>query len=250
MSVEPLSKNELYLSACCEGCGCTGLPEPLTRKEHLLYELAEKLAGGGGGTGAPYVDTSKLTNLDGFCKNGKNLEFGLDPNLDTSNVTSMFDMFHTCKTILHAPKINTSNVTNMQALYYNCEAMIDVEVLDTSSATTFMYLFGNCRSLQTITPELNGDSVINMDYMFDNCNELVEVRFKENSICVWLDMRWSAKLSKSSILSVLKGLRLTLAERHLKLNASLEEKIINDTELNTAYQAAVDAGWVIEFLTV
>lgn len=39
----PLSRNEMYLKACCEGCGCENLPEPLTRMEDLLYQLAEKL---------------------------------------------------------------------------------------------------------------------------------------------------------------------------------------------------------------
>lgn len=42
---KPLSKTELYLKACCEGCGCANLPAPETRNEDLLYQLAEKLAG-------------------------------------------------------------------------------------------------------------------------------------------------------------------------------------------------------------
>lgn len=41
----PISKTEMYLKACCEGCGCANLPTPTTRIEELLYQLAEKLAG-------------------------------------------------------------------------------------------------------------------------------------------------------------------------------------------------------------
>lgn len=41
--VEIISRVDKYLKACCEGCGCEGLPESITRKDHLLYELAEKL---------------------------------------------------------------------------------------------------------------------------------------------------------------------------------------------------------------
>lgn len=40
----PETRIEKYLHACCEGCGCAGLPEPETRIDDLLYQLAEKLA--------------------------------------------------------------------------------------------------------------------------------------------------------------------------------------------------------------
>lgn len=46
---QPHSRAEAYLKACCEKCGCTGLPEPLSRNDALLYALAEKIAQGGGG---------------------------------------------------------------------------------------------------------------------------------------------------------------------------------------------------------
>lgn len=41
--VDLISRVDKYLSACCEACGCEGLPEPISRIDHLLYELAEKL---------------------------------------------------------------------------------------------------------------------------------------------------------------------------------------------------------------
>lgn len=46
--IQPVSRAEKYLKACCEKCGCEGLPEPVSRSDELLYELAEKLAHGGG----------------------------------------------------------------------------------------------------------------------------------------------------------------------------------------------------------
>lgn len=48
---EPISRAEKYLKACCEKCGCEGLPEPISRIDELLYELAEKIAQGGGEEG-------------------------------------------------------------------------------------------------------------------------------------------------------------------------------------------------------
>lgn len=53
-NVEIISRVDKYLSACCEKCGCDGLPEPVTRIDHLLYDLAARLKGagsGGSGTG-------------------------------------------------------------------------------------------------------------------------------------------------------------------------------------------------------
>lgn len=45
----PRSRKEAYLKNCCDKCGCDGLPAPRSREEALLYQLAEKLAAGGGG---------------------------------------------------------------------------------------------------------------------------------------------------------------------------------------------------------
>ena len=45
--LRPISRIEQYLHACCEGCGCADLPQPQTRIDDLLYQLAEKLAENG-----------------------------------------------------------------------------------------------------------------------------------------------------------------------------------------------------------
>lgn len=75
-NVEAKTRVEKYLKACCEKCGCEGLPEPKTRIDALLYELAEKMKGGGGGilppeyqqvthirsTGSQYIALDNLTD--------------------------------------------------------------------------------------------------------------------------------------------------------------------------------------------
>lgn len=40
---EPKTNNQAYLKACCEACGCSGLPEPKTVNGALLFQLAEKI---------------------------------------------------------------------------------------------------------------------------------------------------------------------------------------------------------------
>lgn len=43
-NVDLVSRVDKYLNACCEGCGCEGLPTPETRIDELLYQLANKIA--------------------------------------------------------------------------------------------------------------------------------------------------------------------------------------------------------------
>lgn len=250
MSDKPLSKNELYLDACCEGCGCTGLPEPLTRKEQLLYELAEKLVGGGGGTGAPFVDSTKLTFLDYFCKNGNNLGVALDKNFRPINVVSMMDFFHSCSTITEVQKMETPKCRNLQSFFYNCTSLVTVHGIDTSAASNIKWMFTNCTSLVTIAESLDFGLVQDDENMFENCGELVNVSFTPNNICIWLDLHWSPKLSMASLVPVFQGLRLTLSGRKLILNTAAQTIINGDAELTTLYQSALDAGWIVEFQSV
>lgn len=59
VDIKPRSRIEAYLKNCCEGCGCDGLPAPITETDALLYALAEKLAGGG--SGGAEVKTCNVT---------------------------------------------------------------------------------------------------------------------------------------------------------------------------------------------
>lgn len=245
VEVDLISRVDKYLHACCEACGCEGLPEPITRIDHLLYELVEKISHGSGGAG--FVDTKKLTNLDLFCKEGINLEFGLDENLDTQNVTSMMDLYHTCTTITAVPLLNTSKCKIMQAMFYNCYSLLEIPAIDTSEATNMMYWAGNDRALKTVHL-IDATNNNTFDYAFDNCNELETISFVENSIKCPLDLHWSVKLSKASLLSILKGLNLSVTGKTLKLPSVTETIITGDTELNVAYNSALTAGWNIQFI--
>lgn len=245
VDIEQRTRVECYLHNCIEKCGCEGLPDPISRLDALLYALADELAHGSGGAG--FVDTKKLTNLDLFCKEGRNLEFGLDENLDTQNVTSMMDLYHTCTTITAVPLLNTSKCKIMQAMFYNCYSLLEIPAIDTSEATNMMYWAGNDRALKTVHL-IDATNNNTFDYAFDNCNELETISFVENSIKCPLDLHWSVKLSNASLLSILKGLNLSVTGKTLKLPSVTETTITGDTELNVAYNSALTAGWNIQFI--
>ena len=61
----PRSRVEQYLKNCVDACGCDGLPVPRSRLEVLLYSLAEKMAGSGGGSGVTIRNQNKTITENG-----------------------------------------------------------------------------------------------------------------------------------------------------------------------------------------
>ena len=98
-------------------------------------------------------------------------------SIDTSNVTSMDNMFKNCSSLqsLDVTNFNTSKVTNMGYMFQNCSALqtLDVSGWDTSKVTNMGWMFDYCRSLQSL--DVSGwdtSKVTNMSAMFYNCDLL------------------------------------------------------------------------------
>lgn len=101
-------------------------------------------------------------------------------NVDTSNITSMEEMFYNCsrlKTL--APKFNVSNVTTMKAFcsYVNSATSIDCSSFGTSVVTTCYQMFYQCSNVISIdlrnftTPNLTDCS-----NMFYGCSKMTDLR--------------------------------------------------------------------------
>ena len=100
--------------------------------------------------------------------------------LNTSEVTNMGDMFHSCAnlTSIDVSHFNTDKVTYMAGMFANCERIksLDLSSFNTSNVIVMRFMFLTCSELQTIyvgdgwsTDALGGD-----DYqMFLDCNSLV-----------------------------------------------------------------------------
>lgn len=91
--------------------------------------------------------------------------------LDTSNVTSMNNMFEWCTNLITIPQLDTSNVTNMSGIFAYCESLTNVSQLDISNVTNMGEMFSWCTSLTTV-PEFNTSKVTNMSRMFYYCTSL------------------------------------------------------------------------------
>lgn len=96
------------------------------------------------------------------------------PQLDTSNVTKMGNMFGGCTNLTTIPQIDTSNVTEMGNMFGYCSNLTTIPQIDTSKVNSMTYMFGNCSNLTTI-PQLDTSSVTRMDEMFKYCRNLTTI---------------------------------------------------------------------------
>ena len=76
--------------------------------------------------------------------------------LNTSDVTSMQNMFYNCSNLYRITSLssfNTSNVTNMNYMFQNCSrlASLDISKFDTSNVANMRSMFSGCSSLASIT---------------------------------------------------------------------------------------------------
>ena len=94
--------------------------------------------------------------------------------LDTSQVTSMENMFNGCKNLCEIPLIDTSNVTSFRYAFANCSNLTKIALLDTSKVTTMDSAFVSCKSLEEI-PLFNTSSVTNMTNTFFGCSAIKQV---------------------------------------------------------------------------
>ena len=126
------------------------------------------------------LDTSNVTTMHEmfYCCSGLT---SLDlSSFDTSSVTSMYYMFYCCSglTSLNVSGWNTSNVTDMQFLFSNCRGLtsLDVSGFDTSNVTNMHAMLSNCSGLMSLDVSgWNTSNVTKMSYMFNGCSGLTNL---------------------------------------------------------------------------
>ena len=114
-----------------------------------------------------FVDCSGLTSLD-------------VSGFNTSNVTNMGYMFDGCSklTSLDVSGFNTSNVTNMRSMFSGCSGLtsLDVSGFNTSNVTSMGFMFKDCSSLTSLDVSgFNTSNVTDMYQMFKDCSSLTSL---------------------------------------------------------------------------
>lgn len=117
-------------------------------------------------------------------------------NLDTSNITSMYAMFSTCRSL----------------------QTLDLSNFDTSKVTDMSTMFQYCYKLTTILGIISADNVKNINAMFDSCNHLTDfgglknlgqaydISKSANYYAYKVDLSKSTKLTEQSLINVLTNL--------------------------------------------
>ena len=140
--------------------------EQVTIKEHkltdtsYLFNICDSLQS------VPLFDTSQVTTMAEMFWGAMRLR--TVPLFDTSNVTSMQDMFRECYALEAVPPLNTSKVTNMSCMFRYAVSLRTLPLLDTSNVTNMTMMFQYCWNLQRV-PRFDTSKVTNMRSMFQNC---------------------------------------------------------------------------------
>ena len=118
------------------------------------------------------------SDLTWLFNNNQNLA-SLDlSNLDTSNVTTMNDMFSMCSSLtsLDLSSFDTSNVTDIANMFAMCSSLtsLDLSNFNTNKVVDMYYMFFNCSSLMEIKfgSNFNTSAITDMGNMFSGCSSL------------------------------------------------------------------------------
>ena len=127
------------------------------------------------------IDTSNVTSMENMfsgCTALTSIEFS--DSFNTSNVTNMCYMFNSCSglTSLDLSNFNTSNVSNMNYMFSYCSGLtsLDLSSFDTSKVTDMSYMFCNCSGLTSLDlSKFDTSNVTSMYEMFYNCSYLTSL---------------------------------------------------------------------------
>ena len=134
-------------------------------------------------------DTSNVTSMDEMFKDCSSLTSLDVSNFNTSKVTNMSDMFNGCNslTTLDVSNFNTSKVTNMGKMFQYCKSLtsLDVSSFNTSKVKdypSFAYMFDNCNSLKALDlsnfdfSNIYAGSYAGLYAMFEGCKSLETIK--------------------------------------------------------------------------
>lgn len=137
--------------------------------------------------GLSNLNTSEMTTMEDMfygCQHLTSLDLTF---FNTYKVKSMAGMFQECwalTSIEFGPNFNTMDVTDLNSMFYSCKALTTIKNrgrLSTSSATNLAYMFYGCEKLDmsALAEDFNTELVTDMEHMFYNCKALKSLNLKK-----------------------------------------------------------------------
>ena len=125
------------------------------------------------------IDISKLDNLSYIFGILNNVEVVDISGWDTSNVTTMENMFSQCsklKKIIGIENLDVSNLKNATFMFSSCENLVELDLTNwnTMSLQNASYMFYNCSNLKIIKNIENWQlpNIKKVKRMFSKCTKL------------------------------------------------------------------------------
>ena len=130
--------------------------------------------------GMENLNTSEVTDMYHLFHSCSSLTSIDLSHFDTSNVTTMYGMFYNCQSLtsLELSKFNTYKVNSMRAMFGGCSSLtsLDLSKFDTSRVTIMYNMFNGCSSLTSINlSNFNTSNVTTMYGMFNECKKLTSL---------------------------------------------------------------------------
>ena len=150
------------------------------------------------------------TELNNCSKMFQNLNNIIEVNLskfDASKVTSMKEMFDSCKmlkTVIIGNNFDISNVKTVEKMFFDCVSLesLDSHNLKKSSIEKTVKMFNGCESLESLDlSNFDTSKVIYMDYMFNKCSKLTCLDLSSFNTSLVKSMNYT--FAKCSLLSSL-----------------------------------------------
>ena len=192
----------------------------------------------------PMIDTSEVTSMGNMFQYFNMLK--TIPLIDTSKVTTMTNMFSNCTNLQTIPLIDTSKVTSMSNMFEYCYSLQTIPLLDTSKVTSMSNMFNRCEALTSI-PQIDTSKVTSMGSMFAYCSSLqtVPVLDFSSATSMYKVFNYCEALSNDSLNNILASLLTATSykgTKNLKYIGLTETQATTCTTLSN-WAACEEAGW-------
>lgn len=124
--------------------------------------------------------------------------------LDTSNMSTMAQMFYYCDGLrsLDVNNFNTGNITNMRYMFYACTNIINLNLsnFNTDRVTDMSYMFANCERLLSLDiRNFNFNNVGSYTGMFNGVPSNCEIIVADDNAKRWITSKFSNLINVKTV---------------------------------------------------